>query len=133
MFGSKRRKAVALKSLEQLDELVGSGKPVLLDFWQVGCSPCRVMNGIVDELADEFHDSAHVVKVDARRVPDATMQFRIRSTPTFVLLAVSERSKRKGGGPGKVTQRWRATGLVKKDALRKVLVSNGAAPAEPGG
>ena len=119
--------------------MLRSGKPVLLDFMQVGCSPCKVMDGIVNELAVEYGDSAHIVKVDVGKVPGAAQAFKVRSTPTFVLLgrAPAKQSKKarqraqKQGGPSRnksrqITPRWRTTGLVKKDALRGVLESNGA-------
>jgi len=83
------------------------------------------MDGIVDELAEEYRETAHVVKVDVGRVPGAVQEFAIRSTPTFVLLATSSRAKKKAKGqtgPAKVTQRWRASGLVKKDAAKVALL-----------
>ena len=126
---SKRVRATRVASLDEIDELAASGRPVLIDFWRTGCQPCRTMDGIIDELADEYRDSAHVAKVDVMRVPGAAQKFAIRSTPTFVLLATSDRAKRKAKqqtGPARVTQRWRASGLVKKDALAKLLESNGA-------
>ena len=62
--------------------------------------------------------------------------FAVRSTPTFVLLGKapqksSKKARRNGNSPqGKrIGQRWRATGLVKKDQLTRVLESNGASPA----
>ncbi len=131
MFGrSKRRRAHQLQQVGDLTEMVASGKPVLLDFYQYGCAPCKVMDGIVDEIAHEFRDSAHVVKVNVARVPQVAREFAIRSTPTFVLLATSERARRKAtdGGPPAATQRWRTSGLVKKDMLARVLTSNGAQP-----
>ena len=124
---NKRVRATRVGSLEEIEELAASGRPVLIDFWQTGCQPCRTMDGIVDELADEYRDTAHVTKVDVRQVPDAAQKFAIRSTPTFVLLATSSRAKRKAkAGPAKVTQRWRASGLVKKDAMAQLLEGNGA-------
>ena len=116
-------------SLDEIEEMAASGRPVLIDFWQTGCQPCRTMDVIVDELADEYRETAHVAKVDVRRVPGAVQRFAVRSTPTFVLLATSQRAKKKAqvdSGSAKVTQRWRASGLVKKDALAKLLESNGA-------
>ena len=131
MFGRhKRLKATKVQTIEEIHALASSGEPVLIDFFQVNCAPCRVMDGIVDELADEFEGSAHVAKVDVTRVPGAADHFRIRSTPTFVLLATSERARRNANsGSAKVTQRWRASGLVRKDQLRRVLMSNGAISA----
>jgi thioredoxin 1 len=135
----KRVKATHLETLDELGELTADGKPVLIDFFQVDCRPCRIMSGIVDELAEEFAGSAHVVKVDVRRVPGAVAAFAIRSTPTFVLLGRSQRTpskkarKRAGGAPAAqpaaVSPRWRASGLVKKDDLAKVLETNGASRA----
>ena len=127
---NKRIRATRVESLEEIEEMAASGRPVLLDFWRTGCQPCRTMEGIVDELADEYRETAHVVKVDVGRVPGAAQKYAIRSTPTFLLLATSTRAKKKAeaqAGPAKVTQRWRASGLVKKDALARLLESNGAA------
>lgn len=126
---NKRVKATRIGSLEELEELAATGRPVLIDFWQTGCQPCRTMDGIVDELADEYRETAHVTKVDVRQVPGAAEKFAIRSTPTFILLATSTRAKKKAKaqpGTAPVTQRWRASGLVKKDAMARLLESNGA-------
>ena len=116
---NKRRKALPVNNMGHLRDLASEGKPVLVDFWQVGCGPCKVMDGIVDELADEFGDTAHVVKVDVARAHGAVQEFGIRSTPTFVLLS--------GEGGKKLRPRWRQSGLVKKDQLAKLLEREGAA------
>ncbi|MDJ0923495.1 MAG: thioredoxin family protein [Acidimicrobiia bacterium] len=136
---SRKTKPTKLQSLEELEPMLRSGKPVLLDFMQVGCSPCKVMDGIVNELAVEYGDSAHIVKVDVGKVPGAAQAFKVRSTPTFVLLGTApakqskkarQRAAKQGGQPRNksraITPRWRTTGLVKKDALAGVLESNGA-------
>lgn len=104
----KRHKAAHIWSGEEFDRLVAEGKPVLLDFMQYGCQPCRIMDGIVNEIADEFREHAIVVKADAARVPDLFHKFKVRSTPTFVLLTQA------GNG---LHQRWRQSGLVKKDVM----------------
>ena len=131
----KRPKPVKLQHLEELTPMVASGKPVLLDFMQVNCGPCRIMDGVVNELAEEYSESAHIVKVDVTKVAGAAQAFGVRSTPTFVLLGTapekqSKKARRNGNGNGssgkKIGQRWRATGLVKKDQLTRVLESNGA-------
>jgi thioredoxin 1 len=116
---NKRPKPINLESIEQLDELVRSGKPVLIDFMQTNCQPCRTMDGIVNELAEDFQGSAHVVKANAASVPDAFRKFKVMSTPTFVVLTTRP-------GANSFTQRWRASGLVKKDVLTKNLESAGA-------
>jgi thioredoxin 1 len=131
----KQPKAPKVSSLGEIDELAATGKPVLVDFYQNGCAPCQVMDGIMNELSREFGDSAHVVKADITRMPDAQYRFKVQSTPTMVLLASAQpkRAKKTRNGRGQtvggrkvVTQRWRGQGLVKKDFLAKVLESNGA-------
>ena len=119
----KRPKPVSLESYQHLQELVESGKPVLVDFFQHGCGPCKVMDGIVNELAEEFDETAIVVKANVVNVPEALDTFKVRSTPTFVLLTKKPEAT-------KVTQRWRASGLVKKDVLTKSLISAGASPSD---
>ncbi|NNF64229.1 MAG: thioredoxin family protein [Acidimicrobiia bacterium] len=135
---ARRKKATPIKSLDELDPLVASGKPVLIDFMQMGCAPCRVMDGIMNELAAEYPDSAHVVKIDVAKVPGAAEKFNVRSTPTFVLLgrpqpknsAKSKKANRnKPNSRNKVTSRWRANGLIPKDQISRVLESNGARPS----
>ena len=134
----KRAKAVHIKDLAEIDDMLADGKPVLIDFFQVDCRPCRIMSGIVDELAEEYDGRAHVVKVDVARVPGAVSTFAIRSTPTFVLMGRSLKKpskkalQRSKGSPvpsgSAASPRWRAAGLIKKDDLAKVLDSNGAGP-----
>lgn len=129
----KKQKARKVTHLGEIDELTRSGKPVLVDFYQVGCAPCQVMDGIMNELAREYGPSAHVVKADIAHMPDAIARYKIRSTPTMVLLGTpptkrSKKSRQRNGmsSKGSVTQRWRASGLVQKDQLTKLLESNGA-------
>lgn len=137
----RRRKRVKPITIDRLDELKGlaaEGKPILIDFWQYGCAPCKVMDGIVNELATDFDGAAHVVKVDVGRVPGAAAAFKVQSTPTFVILGTSQKKpskkarKRAGsaGAPAKspYSPRWRASGLIQKDALARALISSGASP-----
>ncbi len=136
---SKKSKAAKIHALDDLKPMIESGKPVLIDFMQVSCGPCQVMDGIVNELAREYGESAHVVKVDVTKVSGAAQLFNVRSTPTFVLLGrTPEKSSKKarkraaqGSAPkkgGTVQPRWRTTGLVRKDQLQRALESNGASP-----
>lgn len=114
----RRTKPIDLTSMEELEGLVESGRPVLVDFMQTNCQPCRTMDGIVNELAEEFDGTAYVVKANAATVPDAFRTFKVMSTPTFMVLTTRP-------GANSFTQRWRASGLVKKDVLVKHLQSAG--------
>ena len=117
----RRPKPIKLESSAQFDELVATGAPVFVDFWQYNCQPCRTMDGIVNELAEEYDGSAHVIKADVAMVPDLAQRFKVMSTPTFLVLTQNE-------GANKPTMRWRASGLVKKDVLTRSIESAGATP-----
>lgn len=112
---TKRLRATKIHSMAEIEQLAADGKPILIDFMQFGCAPCKVMDGIVDELADEFGDSAHVLKVNAADAPDAFATYKVMSTPTFVVLA-----------NGQAKPRWRQSGLIKKDQLQRLLAREGA-------
>ena len=131
---NKRPKAQKIHNLDELKPMINSGLPALIDFMQVNCQPCQVMDGIVNELSREYGDSAHIIKVDVTKVAGAAQVFNVRSTPTFVLLGrtpqkKSNKAARRGEAKtvsNKIGARWRTTGLVKKDQLQQVLESNGA-------
>lgn len=105
---SKRVKAQQIKGSDDFTTALASGKPVFIDFMKHGCQPCQVMDGIVNELADEFGEDAVVLKANLANVPDLFAKFKVKSTPTFILVTA-----RQDG----LHQRFRQSGLVKKDQL----------------
>ncbi len=120
-FFKRRPKPITIESADQIEELARTGLPVFVDFMQRSCGPCQIMDGVVNELADEFAGSAHVVKADAAYVPEAFDRYKVKSTPTFMVFTARD-------GAQSITQRWRGSGLIKKDQLVKTLVSAGAEP-----
>jgi len=137
MFGRKRAKPIDLKNLDQLKPLIAEGKPVLIEFMQVGCRNCKIMDGIVNEVAEEYGESAHVVKVDLGRVAGAAASFQVKGTPTFLLFgrpALPTAKKKAKRQPAPAPERdkqgpvvkWRGSGLVRKDIMTRALESSGA-------
>lgn len=104
----RRFKAPQLGSVDEFEEITRSGKPVLIDFYQHGCQPCQIMDGIVNEVAEKFAEDAIVIKVNLEAVPDLFYKFKVKSTPTFIVLNPQDNG---------LHQRWRQSGLVKKDAM----------------
>lgn len=111
-FFKRRHRAEQLKTLDDFADVLSKGKPILIDFWKYGCSPCKVMDGIIDEVSEEFQEEAIVIKASLEAVPDLFYKFKIRSTPTFVVLNPSSAG---------IHQRWRHSGLVKKDVIVDTL------------
>lgn len=137
MIFRKRTKPINLEHLADLDKLIETGQPILLDFWRPGCQPCRLMDGVVGELAEEYEGTAHVVKVDIQSVQGAVEKYRIQATPTFMVLGRSQKkpskkARQRGAVDPKdapMTARFRTSGMTRKDILAQALESNGAKPA----
>jgi thioredoxin 1 len=66
------------------EELINSGKPVLVDFWAEWCGPCRMVGPVVERVAEGFEGKAIVGKVDVDSNPETAMKFGIRSIPTLL-------------------------------------------------
>lgn len=49
------------------EELVNSGKPMVLDFWAEWCGPCRMVGPIIDELATEYEGRVTIGKNGCRQ------------------------------------------------------------------
>jgi thioredoxin 1 len=68
------------------DEVVlNSDKPVLVDFWATWCGPCRMVSPLIEELADEYGETAVVGKVNVDDESELASKFRIMSIPTVML------------------------------------------------
>ena len=71
------------------NEVLKSDKPVLLDFWATWCGPCRMVSRIVDEIANE-RDDIKVGKINVDEQGELSMQFRIVSIPTLIVMKNGE-------------------------------------------
>ena len=66
------------------EELVNSGKPMVLDFWAEWCGPCRMVSPIIDELETEYEGRVTIGKMNVDENDDVVGRFGIRNIPTVL-------------------------------------------------
>jgi thioredoxin 1 len=67
-------------------EVLESEKPVLVDFWAAWCPPCRVMDPILDEIA-QSRDDIKIVSVDVDNQQELAVEYGVLGMPTFMLFS----------------------------------------------
>ncbi len=71
-------------------EVLGSEKPVIVDFWAEWCGPCHMVAPALDQIAEERADELRLVKVNIDEQPALAQRYGIMSIPTIVLFKDGE-------------------------------------------
>jgi len=66
------------------DELLKSGKPLVVDFWAEWCGPCKMIGPIVEDLSHEYEGKVIIGKLDVDENNDVTTRYGIRNIPTIL-------------------------------------------------
>ena len=67
-----------------VEEIISSNQPVLVDFWATWCGPCRILSPTVDDVAAEFEGRAVVAKCNVDDCEDVAFKYGIRNIPTLI-------------------------------------------------
>ena len=82
-------------------DVLGSSKPVLVDFWAQWCTPCRMLAPTVEAVAERFRDSADVVKLNVDDNPSTAQRYGIKGIPTLILFREGKEVERVVGATSK--------------------------------
>jgi thioredoxin 1 len=72
-------------------EVLGSDKPVLVDFWAEWCGPCHAVSPILERIVEERGDELKLVKVNIDEEQGLAQRYGVQSIPLMILF--------KGGQP----------------------------------
>ncbi len=66
-------------------EVLGSEKPVLVDYWAEWCGPCKMIAPILDEIAGEYAERLKIAKLNIDENSATPPKYGIRGIPTLML------------------------------------------------
>ena len=91
-------------------EVLRSELPVVLDVWGPGCSPCRMLEPIVVDVATRYQGRVKVAEMNAAESGAIAAQLGVMSTPTLLFF----RGRR---------EVERVTGFVGERFIREIVES----------
>ncbi len=87
-------------------DILKSETPVLVDFWAEWCTPCHMLDPIIEELEKEYEGKVKFGKMNVDENVKTPSTFGIMSIPTVILFH--------GGKPSATT-----VGVQPKDVFKK--------------
>ncbi|MEO7324178.1 MAG: thioredoxin domain-containing protein [Dokdonella sp.] len=89
------------------DHIARDDLPVLSDFWETWCAPCRSMTPEFERAAKHLEPTCRLGKVDTEVQSDFAARFSIRSVPTLILCRGGrEIARRSGALRAEQIERW---------------------------
>jgi thioredoxin 1 len=104
-----KRKTKTTKDITNLDEALKAGVPVVVKLGSDHCIPCRMMNPVIKELAEEQDGKAVFLGLDVYENRELARQAGIRVIPTILFYDRKGKPKAKSEG-----------GMSKEDLLKAI-------------
>lgn len=103
------------------EEVLASDLPVVVDFWAEWCGPCKLLEPMLDQIAQERRGSLVVGKLNVDDNPATAKRFEVLGIPSLLVFKEGELIHRRVGVSSK-----RAL-LAELDAVLGVPAAGGAA------
>ncbi len=68
-----------------IDAIMSSEKPVVIDFWAPWCAPCQAFGPVFEAVAKNNEGKRFFVKVNTEDQQELAAKYRIRSIPTVMI------------------------------------------------
>lgn len=66
-------------------EVINSSTPVMVDFWASWCGPCKMLEPIISELAEDYKGRVKVGKVNVDEEQELAGKYGIEAIPTAIV------------------------------------------------
>ena len=83
------------------NQVLGSERPVLVDFWAEWCVPCHMVSPVVEEIARDFADRMTAAKLNVDDNPQTARKFGVMSIPTLIVFKDGQEKARVVGARAK--------------------------------
>ena len=89
-------------------EVLGASQPVLVDFWDDWCGPCRAIGPSLEAMSDELGDRVTIAKAKLDESQEIAQKVGVRAIPLLVLFKDGREVSRwtRGAAPRSVLQNW---------------------------
>ncbi|MEZ9232773.1 thioredoxin TrxC [Vibrio amylolyticus] len=68
-----------------IQALLNSEQPVVIDFWAPWCNPCVGFAPVFSQIAEEKKGNVRFIKINTENEQELAAQYRIRSIPTVMV------------------------------------------------
>ena len=93
-------------------DVLGSDKPVLVDFWADWCGPCKMIGPALEEIAEKLSDKVTIVKMDIMENTTIPGEIGVQSIPLLVLFKDGKAVAQKlGAAPKSQLKGWLESAL----------------------
>ena len=105
---SPQNAPIEISSEAQFDDIVAAARvPVLVDFLEPLCGPCRMVAPEVKKAASNLAGKALVLKVDTDALGDLAQRYQIQSIPNFVVFSGGRPLRQRAGAiDHRQLERW---------------------------